>query len=121
MNIAGHEEKIRNLEKSLAKLGPEDDYEAVIELSMLIAAHHLNTAFHEKGLVTIEQDIKHNKLVGFLLQQKLFGEEQEKVIAAMRHIEELRPSRVYGRGKNGKSAEKALQALEIIKHACGIP
>lgn len=84
MNVEHHLIKIKRLETTLAKLNEEEDYEAVLELYMLIAAHYLNAALSY----------------------------------AMKQLDDMRPSHIYGRGENGNSAKKAKEHYLFIKTTC---
>lgn len=112
MNISGHQTKIKDIETSLHKLDPEQDYEAVIELAMLIAAHYLNAMFHRVGILPVNKDIRHNRLATFLKENSIF---EERVRTAIEGIEMLRPGQVYGKGQDTMSGKRALAHLEIIR------
>lgn len=80
MKIENHLRKIDRLEKSILKLDDlEDDYEALVELYMLIAAHCINASMHKLGVLNISKDIKHNKLFSFLKGDKKLGEKTEEI------------------------------------------
>ena len=113
-----HERKVKNLEHSIGKLDLEQDFELVIEGYILIAAHFLNKTMHISGRLPEERGIKHNKLAGFIKNEKSFGEKSEEISFLMDTLENFRPSQVYGRGLNGKAAEKARECLEEIKGIC---
>ena len=46
MKISNHTSKIGHLENSASKLNFEEDYEALVEIYMLISAHYINAALH---------------------------------------------------------------------------
>lgn len=116
MKIENHLRKIDRLEKSILKLdNPNDDYEALVELYMLSAAHCINAALHQLKVLSISKDIKHNKLFGFLLGDKKLGDETEKIRDFIKRLDDLRPSHVYGKGENGQTAQKAREYYQKIK------
>lgn len=120
MKIENHLRKINRLEKSILKLNsPDDDYEALVELYMLSAAHCINAALHQLKILSISQDIKHNKLFGFLGEGKKLGERTEEIRDFMKRLDDLRPSHVYGKGENGKTAQKAGEYYQKIKEVAG--
>lgn len=117
MNIEHHLRKIERLKNSLSKLDDiEDDYEAIIELSMLICAHCINAAMHKLGTLKQDRDIKHNKLFGFL--ENHLGKGTEIAKDFIEKLEDLRPSHVYGKGENGNTALKAEEYREAIEKIC---
>lgn len=119
MKIENHLRKIERLEKSTIKLdNAEDDYEALVELYMLIAAHCINASMHKLGIVNISKDIKHNKLFSFLKEDKKFGEYTDTVSDMMKRLDDLRPGHVYGSGENGQTAKKAKEYYKKIKDIC---
>ena len=67
MKIENHLRKLDRLEKSVLKLDDaEEDYEALVELYMLISAHYVNASLHKLGALNTSKDIKHNKMFSFL-------------------------------------------------------
>ena len=119
MNIEHHLRKASRLESSILKLdNKEEDYEALVELSMLIAAHYANAALHKRGSVNVSKDIKHNKLFSFLKEDEKIGKDTPEIRDMMKRLDDLRPGHVYGRGENGHTAEKAKEYLDKIKQLC---
>ena len=114
-----HERKIKNLENSILKLNPSEDSELAIEGYVLIASHFINKAMHKVGTLAEDRDIKHNKLAGFDKNEKSLGAKSEEISFLMDTLENLRPSHVYGRGMNGRAAEKAKECIAEIKELCG--
>ncbi len=115
--IENHLRKIKGLENSRKKLDSyEEDYEAIVELYMLICAHYINAALHKSGKLEESKDIKHNLITSFLIDQ--FGGVNE-VKDAIQKLENLRPSHIYGKGENGETAKKAEEQYNIIKKICG--
>ena len=118
MKIETHLEKIDHLEKTLEKLENHSDYEAIIELIILLSAHYINAAMHEVNTLRSDKDIKHNRLHGALLREKRLQEKSDSIAQALAKIERLRPKHVYGSGKNGNTAKLAKEQYKIIKVLC---
>jgi hypothetical protein len=117
MNFRSHLTKIEHLEKTASKLDAEDDYEVLVEIYMLASAHCINAALHKLGVVKENKDIKHNQIFSFLKEEKL-GKDTEAARDSMKKLDDLRPSHVYGKGKNGKTATKAKGYFLTIKAIC---
>lgn len=121
MKIENHLRKVNRLESSSLKLDDaEEDYEALVELYMLIAAHYINASLHKLGVLNISKDIKHNKLFSFLKEDEKLGKDTEEIKDLMKKLDDLRPGHVYGSGDNGKTAKKAKEYYEKIKNACSV-
>lgn len=119
MKIENHLRKVNRLENSTLKLDDiEEDYEALVELYMLIAAHCINASLHKLGVLNISKDIKHNKLFSFLKEGQKLGENTEEIKDLMKKLDDLRPGHVYGSGENGDTATKAKEYYEKIKKIC---
>lgn len=118
MRIEGHFEKINSLEGTLSKLDDNEDHETIVELCMLISAHYINSALHYTGRLRPDKDIKHNKLPGVLKREEYFDENSIKISELFRELEEMRPSQVYGTGKNGNTAKRAKSIYSKIKKFC---
>lgn len=118
MKIETHLEKIGHLNASLMKLNDKTDYEAIIELIMLLASHYVNAAMHKLNTLRIDKDEKHNKMYPVLVREKRLGNDSEKIWTVIEKIENLRPKHVYGSGTNGKCAKEAKKQYEIIKRIC---
>ena len=73
MKISNHTSKIGHLENSASKLNFEEDYEALVEIYMLISAHYINAALHKLKIVKENKDIKHNQIFSFLKEVFLIG------------------------------------------------
>ncbi len=119
MRIENHLKKIEKLENSVLKLDDfDEDYEALVEIYMLISAHYINTALHKLGTLNISKDIKHNKLFSFLKEGNNLGKDNESAMDAMKKLDDLRPSHIYGSGENGNTAKKAREYYDVIKGIC---
>ena len=119
MKIENHLRKIEKLEKSTLKLDDiEEDYEALVELYMLISAHYINASLHQLKVLNISMDIKHNKLFSFLKENEKLGKNTEDIRDLMKKLDDLRPGHVYGSGENGNTAKKAREYYEKIKENC---
>ena len=119
MKIENHLKKIERLENTCSKLDDiEEDYEVLVELYMLMAAHYINATLHKLGVLNMSKDIKHNKLFSFLKEGQKLGSATEEVRDSMKKLDDLRPSHVYGTGENGNTALKAKEYYETIKNIC---
>ena len=116
MKIEDHLQKLKSMERTLRKLDEEADYEAIIELCILISAHYANAALHKLRITPVDRDIKHNKLAGEIGRRNV-GELLE-VRTAIDMLEQLRPRYVYGRGGDGKAAKRALKMVEKVQEVC---
>ncbi len=107
MNTEGHRKKAARLERTIAKLDDDADYETIIEdcytaavqyvavISELRRKRHLDT---HKGLAKFLDD-----------------NEMPDLSAAFRELEILRTGKYYGGQGNGKSAKEAKRILGEIK------
>ncbi len=118
MKIEHHLKKFRRFENTISKLDYGEDYETMIEDFMLASSHLINAAMHKMEKLKVEKDIKHNQLYGFLINEKLLNEKSEEVAELILGIEQLRPSHVYGKGENGKTAKEARKLFDSIKKIC---
>lgn len=118
MKIESHLQKIGNFLRTIEKLDCHEDYETLIEDYLLVAAHFINAALHKAGILREDNDIKHNKLYGFLKEDNKLGEKTKEVADLIFGLEQLRPSHVYGEGEDGKTAKKAEEAFNQIKKIC---
>lgn len=118
MKIEHHLNKIKRFEATIARLDYEDDYETLIEDYVLVSAHLINAAMHKLETLKDSKDIKHNLLFSFLKKEKLLKKKSEEVANLILNLENLRPSHVYGKGKNGETARKAEKFYLKIKEIC---
>lgn len=118
MKISFHLEKAERMKSTIKKLDYEEDYETIIENIVLISSHLINAAMHKLGTLREDRDIKHNRLYGILKRENKLHQESMRVANLIENIEQLRPSHVYGKGKNGKTAKKAMKILELIENIC---
>ena len=116
MKIEDHLQKLRGMERTLDKLDDETDYEAIIELSMLISAHYTNAALHKLWITPADRDVKHNKLAGEIGRRRV--EELLETRAAIDALEQLRPRHIYGKGSDGKATKRALEMIKRVREAC---
>lgn len=119
MRIEGHLEKIKRLENTMLKLDEEEDHETIVENCVLGAAHCINASLHKLGKLRIDKDIKHNLFEGYLKREKLLEEKSFEVSSLMGKIERLRPSHIYGSGRDGNIARIAKNSYFKIKKICG--
>jgi hypothetical protein len=116
VKIEDHLQKLKGMEKTLNKLDEETDYEAIVELCMLISAHYTNAALHKLRITPADRDIKHNKLAGEIERRRV-----EKLLGvrdAINALEQLRPRHVYGKGTNGGVAKRALDMIARVRETC---
>lgn len=118
MRIEHHKEKVGRFERTIAKLDEKDDSETLIEDYMLASSHLINAAMHKLGTLREDKDIKHNNIFGFVKREQSLKEFSEEVANLIQQIEQLRPSYVYGKGKNGGMVIKAREAFSQIKKIC---
>ena len=110
MNAAKHKEKALRIERSLAKLRPEDA-EMRIEAAMLAATHWTNLAYHAKGATKDEQDILHSYMLTVNEFRRLSAAD-EPLITKLSEIEDLRP--VYVRGDVPGAQQAADNAVALL-------
>jgi len=118
MKIDSHKEKIKRFEATIAKLDEKEDSETLIEDYMLASSHYINAAMHKLGTLREDKDIKHNDLFGFVKREHSLKEYSEEIAELIQQIEQLRPSYVYGKGKNGEMVQKAKECFNKIKSIC---
>jgi len=118
MKIEHHLNKVRRFEATIARLDYEKDYETLIEDYLLVSAHLINAAMHKLETLKESKDIKHNLLFSFLKKENMLKEKSEEVATLILNLENLRPSHVYGKGENGKTAKKAEEFYLRIKEIC---
>jgi len=116
MKNEDHLQKLKAMEKTLNKLDKVADYEAIVELCMLISAHYVNAALHKLRITPADRDIKHNKLAGEIERRRVG--ELLGVREAIDALEQLRPRHVYGKGSDGAVAKRALELLERVRKTC---
>ncbi len=83
-----------------------------------LSAHYINAALHYTGRLRPDKDIKHNKLLGVLKREEYFDENSVEISELFRELEEMRPSQIYGTGKNGNTAKRAKSIYSDIKEFC---
>ncbi|MBI2522781.1 hypothetical protein HYW19_00155 [Candidatus Woesearchaeota archaeon] len=118
MKISNHITKIQHLERSALKLSFKEDYEALVEIYMLISAHHINAALHALKIIKENKDVKHNQIFSFLKEGNKLGINTDSISNAMKRLNDLRPSHVYGKGENGETAKNAQECYDLIKETC---
>lgn len=118
MKIEGHIEKIEHLERTLSKLDDTEDHETIVELCILISSHYVNAAIHSTGRLRPDKDIKHNRIPGTLKREEYFDSHSYEISDLIKELEEMRPSHIYGTGKNGSTACRAREILDEIKNFC---
>jgi hypothetical protein len=110
-----HDLYAARIERSMGKLGADDDHELLIEGSMLAAAHRLNAHLHRLGLCGADDDIVHTYLLTINEYRRL-GVADGESMAALAAIEDLRPAFVRGDPPGGAdAAQRATQLLATIR------
>jgi hypothetical protein len=110
MNVERHIELASNIERSVARLGP-DDHEMAIEAAMLAATHWLNAALHADGVAAEDQDVVHCSMLVVNMVRK-YGVAEPALVCALQEIEDLRPLHVRGDVPGGAAAGR--RALELL-------
>ena len=118
MKTEGHIEKIERLEGTLSKLDNNEDHETIVELCILISAHYINAAIHSTGRLRPDKDLKHNRIPSIIKREEYFDSRSNEISDLLKELEELRPSHIYGTGKNGTTAIRAREILAAIKSYC---
>lgn len=118
MRIEHHLQKVSRFQATLGKLDYNDDYETMIEDFLLASAHLINAAMHKLKVLGEDKDIKHNLLFGFIKKENPLGSQSPEVAGLILQLEQLRPSHVYGKGKNGETARMAEEIFLKIKYIC---
>ena len=109
-----HRAKAEKIERSLAKLGP-DDYEMAIEAAMLAGTHWLNCALHAKDVTRPEGDVLHTYMLTVNELRRLRVADAV-LLDALTAIEDIRPAFVRGDVAGGPAAAKqALAHLAAIR------
>ena len=115
MKIEYHISKEKRLLNTLKKLDYGEDYETLIENYLLSVAHLINPTLHYLKILNQDKDVKHNQLYGFLLREKVWDKSAD-IADLTQQLEQLRPSHVYGKGENGKTARFAEEIFNKIKN-----
>jgi phosphomevalonate kinase len=118
MRIEEHVRKAKSFENTIKKLDLEEDYETVVEDCILATSHYVNAAMHKIGSLRIDKDIKHTRLPSELRENRGLRGKSEEVAKLVEELENLRPSHIYGKGRNGETAKRALDVYEKIKKIC---
>lgn len=118
MRIEHHFHKVERFKATLSKLNYEDDYETMIEDFLLAAAHLINALLHQRKIVAEDKDIKHNHLFGFMKDEPTLGAFSAEIAELIQQLEQLRPSHVYGKGRNGDTARHAESIFTKLQQVC---
>jgi len=114
MNSAKHHEIACNIERSLAKCGPED-VEMRIEAAMLAATHWLNAALHDIGANPPDKDVMHTYMLTINDFRRL-SLPDPRLLAMLAEIEDIRPLYVRGDAPGGReAADRACGLLDRIR------
>ncbi len=114
MNAAEHRERAARIERSIAKLAPED-YEMAIEAAMLAGTHRLNAWLHEAGVTESAADVLHTYMLVVNELRRLRVADAQRV-DALTAIEDLRPAFVRGDAPGGEAAAaRAFELLAILR------
>ena len=110
-----HDTYAERIERSLARLGADDDHELLIEGAMLAAAHRLNAHLHRLGMRAADEDLMHTYLLTINEYRRLSVADGESM-KALADIEDLRPAFVRGDHPGGaEAAQQALQRLASLR------
>jgi len=107
MHPDGHQDKAGRLERTIAKLSDEQDFETIIE-DCYGAAVQLIAVISE---VRKKRHMDTHKGLAKFLDDNDLGD----LAAALRQLEQLRTAKYYGGQGDGKSAREAKKILEAIK------
>ena len=114
MKIEQHREKALRIERSLAKCRA-GDYEIRIEAAMLAATHWVNLGYHRMQATAAEQDVMHSYMLTVNEFRRLAAAD-ERLIAMLSEIEDLRPVYVRGDASGGVGiADRAVDLLGRIR------
>ena len=114
MHAQEHRAKAQKIERSIAKLGP-DDYEMAIEGAMLAGTHWLNAVLHARGVTRDDGDVLHTYMLTVNELRKLRVADAE-LLDALTAIEDIRPAFVRGDVQGGPdAARRALALLSSIR------
>lgn len=109
-----HRAKAQRIERSLGRCTPQD-YETVIEASMLAGTHWFNLALHQTGLRVHDQDVMHAEFISIAERRKVAVTLPE-ALPALDEIERLRTLHVRGDMPGGEAAARsALQCLARLR------
>lgn len=104
-----HRQKALKIEQSLSKLTP-DLVEIRIEAAMLAGTHWVNSALHQLGASSSEQDVMHTYMLTVNEFRKLSAV-NSKLVQMLAEIEDLRPFHVRGDIPGG---------IQAADHACAL-
>ncbi len=107
MNLDGHREKAKRLERIRAKLDDRDDFELVVEACYMAAIQYIALVSETRKKRHVDT---HKGLPKFLDDHGM-----SDLSAAFCQLEILRAGKYYGGQGNGKSAKEAKGILEDIK------
>ena len=114
MIAAAHRAKAERIEASLAKC-LSDEYEAVIEATMLAGTHWFNAALHALELTDIQEDVLHAEYMTGAQRLKLSLIEPA-LLQALDFIERSRAGHVRGNLEGGPEvARECYRQLSIIR------
>lgn len=111
-----HRAKATKIERSLAKLGP-DDYEMAIEAAMLAGTHWLNCVLHARGVTPPAGDVLHTYMLTVNELRRLRVADAA-LVDSLTEIEDIRPAFVRGDVAGGPAAAtRALGLLATLRRA----
>ena len=114
MMAAAHRAKAERIEASLAKCRA-DEYEAVIEATMLAGTHWFNVALHALELTAAQEDVLHAEYLTGAQRLKLSLIEPA-LLQALDFIERSRAGHVRGNLEGGPEvAHECQNQLSIIR------
>lgn len=116
MTPEAHRLKAERIEASLVKCYAED-YEAVIEGSMLAGSHWFNLALHAMGITSVQEDALHAEYLSAALRLKV-SLIKPAMLEALDFIERARAGYVRGNLQGGiEAAQQCRLRLELIRRS----
>lgn len=118
MKIDNHIIKAKRFLTTLKKLDYNEDSETIIEILVMAASHYVNAAMHKLRTIPEDRDIKHNHMAGIIKREKSLGDKSEEISELVQHIEQFRPSYVYGKSDDERFVKKCKEAFDRIQKVC---
>lgn len=111
-----HRLKAERIERSMAKLDPRDDHEAIIDGCMVAAGHWINYTLHTLGITAPDHDVVHAYFVTLFERQYWAIAAGPELVDSLEEIETLRPQHVRGDAPGGaRAARLCLKAVERLR------
>lgn len=117
MKIENHINDKKSYELSiqlLLKNNPVKHRKLIVEGCVLASANMTNLVLHLLNKIRQDTDIKHNRLEGFILRNKPFGEKSFEISKSCRNLEDLKYRVVHGSSVSASDVKKAVEQYSII-------